>query len=248
MTIGSSLLFVVSIALTTCQFQFNNAGNGITLRILVPGKLSNGAKTVAAATSPRSLAHGDSVTVTITQQGATGGVQQTLPVGEKASLDFSFSLSSSGSYSVSAVMQDASGNILAQATTQFDVPTGNYPIVLPMYSNLLYDAVITDPTYGVEQLYDALGYPIAFSPMTYSYSADLSNALTSPATLTLMTVDPNAIISVTENISGTNYVDSHMGSVYTLSYNGTANSLVTIVVTGQNGAMQTYTVELYYPS
>ena len=117
--IGVFLLFSASIVLTTCQLQFNRStGNNLALQVL----------------NNKSLAGGASVMVTITQ-GATTIAQQTLPINGKTSVDFSFSLSSSGTYQVSAQLLDGSGNVLSQASTTVKIPMGNYPVVLTLASS-----------------------------------------------------------------------------------------------------------------
>ena len=234
------LLLSAFIMLTTCQLQFNKStGNSLALRLVLPGNASGGGKsTPALGSGAKSLANGTSVTVTITEEGTTFSTQQKVSINGKTSIDFSFSLSSSGTYDVSALMQDASGNTLAQATSKLTVPTGNYPVVLTMFSSLLLNAVLADSTSAT--------YPFSppFIPTTFSgYSAYLASNLVLPYTLTLTTLDPQATItSVTEKDDYSNiFVDSHTGSEYTLTLN-TYNNTVTIIVTAQDGTTQTYTM------
>jgi hypothetical protein len=185
------------------------------------------------------LGGGTNLTVTIIPpQGAT----QTLStsINGKSSIDFSFSLSSSGSYQVTAEMLDGSGTLLSTVSTQLTVPSGNYPVVLIMPSNLL-SAVLT--SFGSP-------WPLTppFSPTIYSYT---SNPFYPPFTLTLTTVDPNATItSVTESgfyPSGAPFtiVDTPTGSTYPLTLPGVPTTTVTIVVTAADGTTtQTYTMTL----
>jgi len=234
--IGVLLLFSAFILLNTCQLQFNkSAGNNVALRVVVPGGASGGGKSVPGS---KSLAFGASLTVTITQEGTTFSTQQTVSLNGNTSIDFSFSLPSSGTYDVSALMEDASGDTLAQNTTKLTVPAGSYPVVLTLYSSLLLDAVLADSSGAT--------YPFSplFSPTTYSgYGVYLLSNAYLPYTLTLTTVDPNATItSVTEKDDYSNiFVDSHTGSRYTLTLN-TYNNTVTILVTAQDGTTQTYTM------
>ncbi len=230
--IGVFLLFSAFILLTSCQLQFNRStGNNVALRVVVPGDASGGGK---SATGSKSLGGGTNVTVTITPQGTTGGSSQTLStsVDGKNSIDFSFALSSSGSYKVTADMLDGSGNLLSTVSTQLAVPTGNYPVVLKIPSNLLSGA-LTDST-GYNYLIGT------FSPTVYSYSI---YPYIPPYTLTLTTVDPNATItSVTEK--GNLVLPSSHG-VYTFSDSSPFPIPVIIVVTAADGtATETYTVTL----
>jgi len=245
--IGIFLLFSAFILLTTCQLQFNkSAGNSLALRVIIPGSPSGGGKSTPALPSgAKSLVNGTSLTVTISPpQGAT----QTLStsIDGKTSIDFSFSLSSSGTYQVTVDMLDGSENLLSTVSTKLTVPTGNYPVVLIMPSNLL-SAVLTDS--------NPTTYPFGFSPTTYTYSGASAINLPCiyyPLTLTLTTVDPNATItSVTEYWvdfvgSPTTVVDSHTGSTYTLTDTAGYDETVTIILTGQDGTTQTYTLSITY--
>jgi hypothetical protein len=232
--IGIFLLFSAFIVLTTCQLQFNKStGNNVALKVVVPGGVSGGGK---SAPGSKSLTNGTSLTVTINQEGTTFSTQQTVSIDGKTSIDFSFSLSSSGVYDVLAVMQDASGSTLAQMTTKLTVPTGNYPVVLTMMSPNLLNAVVADSTSAI--------YPFSppFGPTTYSGCvAFLSSNSVLPYTLTLTTLDPQATItSMTEN----GIPDPHNGSAYTLALPNNVNP-VTIVVTAQDGiTTQTYTMAI----
>jgi hypothetical protein len=230
--IGIFLLFSALVLLTTCQLQFNKStGNSLALRIIAPANSSVGARsTPALGTNAKDLGGGTSLTVMIT---APNGSQQTVStsIGGKTSIDFSFTLTSSGTYQVSANMLDGSGSLLSTASTQLTVPTGNYPVILKMPSNLL-SAVLT-----------SFGFPLPltppFSPTIYSYSV---SPYVSPYTLTLTTVDPNATItSVTEN--GNAVLPSSQG-VYTFN-DSTLPLPVIIVVTAADGTTtETYTVTL----
>ncbi len=220
---------------TTCQFQFNKLGSGITLRVVVPQNLSGGTRAAyASAAGARSLVGGASVTVTISPvngspvgAGPQAGTQtQTLPLNGESSLDFSFSLSS-GSYDASALMQDASGNNLIQMTTKFTVPTGNYPVVLTLFSNLLVSPVVAGPL-GTS----SFDKP-QFEPTTYDYST--LQYLGFPQTVTLTISDPKATITVTQN----GVPISPSGSDYTIP---TSTPAVIIVVTAADGSVSaTYT-------
>jgi len=231
--IGTLLLISIMVALTMCQMQFNRSnGNILDLRIIVPGIFSGGARsTPALGTSAKDLGGGTSLTVTvIPPQGST----QTLStsIDGKTSVDFSFNLSSAGSYQVSAQMRNGSGNLLSTVSAQLNVPTGNYPVVLNMPSNLLSAALI-----------DGTGYNYlasTFSPTIYSYSI---YPYAPPYTLTLTTVDPNATItSVTEK--GNPVLPSSHG-VYTFSDYSSFPIPVIIVVTAADGTTtETYTVTL----
>src|SRR5271157_5992743 len=115
--IGVLLLFAALIVLNTCQMQFNkSSGNNVALKVVVPGGASGGGKNVSGS---KSLAGGASLAVTITPQGTTGGSQQTVstPINGNSKVDFSFSLSSSGSYQVTADMLDGSGDLLSTVST-----------------------------------------------------------------------------------------------------------------------------------
>ena len=141
---GFVLLFSALVGLTTCQLQFNRAGNSVALRVLIPGKLSGMTRgAFATASTPRSLAGGASLTVTIMQEGGSSSEQQMVSLNGQTSIDFSFTVSSSGSYQISALLQDVNAKILAQRTAQVELPA-NYPVVLPLYSSLLSDVIVTD--------------------------------------------------------------------------------------------------------
>lgn len=127
--VGILLLFSAFIALTTCQLQFNKAGNALTLQILIPANASRGAENLA--TNAKSLAGGTSVTVKITTQaGATWANSGPIAINGKTSVDYTFLMPPSGTYQVSAQLLDGSGNVLSQASTTFTVPTQTNPVVL----------------------------------------------------------------------------------------------------------------------
>src|SRR5208283_4789833 len=93
--IGVLLLFAALIVLNTCQLQFNKSnGNNVALRVVVPGGPSGGGK---SAPGSKSLAFGASLAVTI-KQGTTIISQQTVSLNGGTSVDFSFSMPSSGTY------------------------------------------------------------------------------------------------------------------------------------------------------
>ncbi len=227
--IAASLLLSALVLLNTCQMQFNKSSGNVALRVVIPAGMTGGGKSVPGS---KSLTNGTTLTVTISQEGTSFTTQQTVPINGGSSIDFSFSLSSTGTYDVSAVMEDASGDTLAQNTTKLTVPAGNYPVILTMFSNLLLSAVITDASGAT------LTFNPSFSPTTTAYTIYYTQYY--PWTLTLTTVDPNATItSVTEY--GT--ADSHSGNVYTLQYNGNGDT-ATVLVTGEDGSTQTYTLNL----
>jgi hypothetical protein len=236
MATGAFLLVSAFVVLSTCQLQFNKStGNSLALSVVVPGGVSSGGKTIVAGA--RSLVNGASVTVTISQEGASFTTQQTVSLNGQASIDFSFSLTGNGVYDVLAVMQDSGGNTLAQSTTKLTVPAGDFPVVLTLTSPNLLNAVLAD------SLGNGISWTATFSPFTYSYN---SFAFTTnlPLTLTLTTVDPGASISVTEIDGTNNYTDSPSGSMYTLHYTGSLTDTVTVVVTAQNATTQTYAFQL----
>ena len=230
-TVGVFLSLSVLFMLTTCQLQFNkSSGNSVDLRVVVPGTASSGARSTAA-TNGKSLTNGTSLAMTITPQPGTSGSSQTFStsIDGKTTVDFSFSLSS-GSYQVLAQMLDASGTItLAQATTKLTVPAGNYPIVLTMYSSLLFSTVFTNGDVGSAPLV----FP-TFSPTTYSYTVDVSSDNTY---LTLTTVDPSATITVTQRGAAISPIS---GSVYAIP----EGYLTTVLVTASNGTASTYAITL----
>jgi hypothetical protein len=234
--IEALLLFSAFMVLTTCQLQFNkSAGNSLALQVKVPGTGSGGARgTPAVGANGKDIGGGASLTVTITPpQGAT----QTLsaPINGKSSIDFSLNLSSSGTYQVTADMHDGSGNLLSTGSTKFSVPMGNYPVVLTLPSNLLNVVLEAAGGYGDETLSPQ------FSPTTLSYSFTYDfDPL--PFTLLVTPVDPSATFTVTED----GITLSPTASGYTLTFNNSAASTVTVRVTGDNGiSIQTYTLTLY---
>jgi hypothetical protein len=239
--IGVLLLFAALIVLNTCQLQFNkSSGNNVALRVVVPGGMTGGGKSVPGS---KSLTNGTTLTVTINQEGTSFSTQQTAPIGGNSSFDFSFSLSSSGTYDVSAIMEDASEDILASAKTKLTVPSGNYPVVLAMYSNFLLNVVFADSYSPPDTI--ATGFiPPPFTTTTIYPSCDYYNP---PLTLTLTTVDPQATVtSVTESYNSIIVVDSHTGSTYTLTDISGYNDAVTILVKGQDGTTQTYVLTLNF--
>jgi hypothetical protein len=237
------LLFSGISLLTTCQFQFNkSAGNNVSLRIDVPQGGSSGAQTVAAA--PRSLAHGTTVSVTISQEGTAFTTQQTVSINGQTSIDLSFSLTSNGVYDVTAVMKDAGGSTFATGTTKLTVPAGNYPVVLSMHSNLLFSVAVTDNS-------GPLMVSPPFIPSVNSGYTFFAISYNPPYTLLLDAVDPGAAITVKE-FDGTNtYVNSSSGPAYPLQHYlpSTSSQEVSIVVTAQDGSStQTYTILAPYTS
>jgi len=62
------LLFCAFILLTTCQLQFNKAGNGLALRIVVPASSDGSTSIPALGANGKYLLGGTSVTVMITTQ------------------------------------------------------------------------------------------------------------------------------------------------------------------------------------
>ncbi len=226
------LTFSVVVALTTCQLQFNrSAGNNVALRVIVPGSVSSGGK---GALGAKDLGGGAILTVLIT---ASNGSQETLstPINGKSSIDFSFSLSSTGTYQVSVNMLDGSGNLLSTVSTQLTVPTGNYPVVLAMPSNLL-SAVLT--VFGGN---GPVAFPFGFSPTIYSYPSVSTRF--PPLTLTLTTVDPNATIALTVNGSA---VSPSLPGVYPLNIPLNTPIPIIAVVTGADGNLQSYAITLTY--
>ncbi len=245
-----ALLFTALILLTTCQLQFNKSnGNSLDLQVVVPGGASGGGK---GAPGSKSLSNGTTLALTITPQPGTSGSPQTFSqsIGGKTTVDFSLSLSF-GSYQVLAQMIDASGTItLAQAQTNLTVPSGNYPVVLPMYSSLLFNVVWANSRTPTP---DTIITGIIPSPFTDNIIADC-NASWPPMSLALTTVDPGATItSVTETYYSSaedqfvTVVDSHTGTTYALVWTASialGNDVVTILVTGQNGSTATYTLTI----
>jgi hypothetical protein len=237
--IGILVLLSALVLLGTCQLQFNNsAGNSVALQIVLPGNGSGGGKAILSGA--RSLAGGTSLAVTMT--GATGSQQQSVSINGQASIDISFSVSS-GTYQVTAQMFDGSGTILSIASAPLTVPTGNYPFVLTMPSNLLSATLVTGAT-----TFALL--PAAFSPTTYLYSGTKPVPLfAGPPTLTLTTVDPAATLTVTEAIGTFNFTllpaGSPSGSSCILDFGPDVSpAVVTITVTGQNGPVETYTMTI----
>ncbi len=240
---GVFLLFFVSIILTTCELQSNKAGNSLTLQILIPGSASGAAKsTRTLATNAKSLAGGASVQVTIlTEAGTPWQSSEPISTVGKTSVDYTFVLPPPGTYQVSASLFDGSGNLLAQASTSFKVPTQTNPVVLTLVNNAnLSNMVITDST-GTTYPYEP-----AFSPTTYTYDnaeAILPSPSSTTFTLTLTTQDPNA--TITSVLQDSNSL-SHTGSAYTLNFDGSEPETITIVVTAQDGTTtQTYTFTVY---
>jgi hypothetical protein len=237
-TIGIFLLLSALMLLTTCQLQLNSSsGNKLTLRIVIPGGAPGGGKSIGGGS--RSLAGGASLTVTISQEGTAFSTQQTASLSGQTSVDFSFSLSSTGTYDVLAVMNDALGDILSQATTKFTVPAGNYPVVLTMYSSLLSNAVLTDSNFTTFMLVPP------FSQTTFNYTGSTPPTYPgaiSPFTLTLTTVDPKATItSVTVN--STVVVPPSAPGVYTgFTLNYSSNTIIIVVTAVDGSTTQTYTM------
>jgi hypothetical protein len=229
----SVLLFSAFMVLTTCQLQFNKStGSSLALQVVIPGTASSGTRgTPAVGANGKDIAGGASLAVTITPP---QGAAQTLsaPINGKTSVDFSFNLFSSGTYQITAQMLDGSGNLLSTASTQANVPMGNYPVVLTMPSNLL-TAVLTEVSDGFQ-------YLPPFNPTTYDYA--FFNLNLGAYTLALTTVDSNATLAVTVNGSAV----SPTGSTYTFNLsNINTTYTVIIVVTAADGTTKaTYTITL----
>ncbi|MGA2480251.1 MAG: cadherin-like beta sandwich domain-containing protein, partial [Spirochaetia bacterium] len=140
--------------------------------------------------------------------------------------------------------EDAVGDILSQTTTKLTVPAGNYPVVLPMYSSLLSNAVFTGTDNYLAP--PTFAFVPTFSMTTFTYSGIVPepNYQFPPYALTLTTVDPQATItSVTVNgtpvsPSGTTYA---LPSLLLLSTN-----TIIIVVTAADGGTHTYTMTFLY--
>jgi len=131
--IGIPLLFFAFILLTTCQLQLNKAGNGFTLRVLIPGNADGTKSTPTLASNAKDLSGGTSVTVTIiTQTGSTWASSGLISIGGKTSVDYSVVLPPPGVYQVSAQLLDGSGNVVSQASTTFTVPSQTNLVVLTM--------------------------------------------------------------------------------------------------------------------
>ena len=244
------MLLAILILLNTCELQSNKAGNGLALRVNVPASIS-AHRIAAIATNARDIGgpSGANVQVTIlTGTGAPWDSSEPISTSGKTSVDFTFPLPPPGAYQASAQLLDATGTVLDQAgPTSFTVPPQTNPVVLTIPGANLYTMVFTSSS-SVDQLSNpTTGNPVTFSPIIYTYEILYPGA---PVTLTLTTVSPNATItSVTENIvSVGTFVDSPTDSVYTLSWGGGDPDTVTIVVTGQNGATQTYTINIVQPS
>ena len=118
------LLFSAFMILTTCQFQFNNEGKGLGIRLLVPASVSGGAR---SANGAKSLAGGTGVTLTITTQAGTQWATSPLLDINGSSVSYSFSLPPTGSYLASAELFGGSGSLISQASTPFSVPGPNQP-------------------------------------------------------------------------------------------------------------------------
>ncbi len=232
--IGVFLLLSAFSVLTTCQLQLNQS-KGLSLRVVnVPKSISSGARSVAAS-SPAGAKDitgpsGATVVVTIlTGTGAPWASSEPISTNGKTSVDFAVPLPPPGAYQTSAILQDASGNLLSQVgPTSFSVPSQTNPIVLTMPSNLL-TAVVTDASSGT-----VLSMSPAFSPVVYSgYIVFLGGN----ANLTLTTVDPSATITVLHNgpISPTS------PSVYPIPNDGFTTN---VTVTAPDGSTVTYTFDL----
>jgi hypothetical protein len=240
--------------LSTCQVQYTNSVNTLTVRFLIPAlPVQVTESTPTLATNAEGVAGGTSLTLTIlTQTGAAWASSASMPVRGKTSIDYSFVLPAPGAYQVSAQLQDGSGNLLSQVRTHFVVPTQTSPLVVVMPSNLL-NMVLTGR--GVVAPAPAYVFVPAFSPTTYNYTS-VTSALGPPTfewqpyTLTLTTIDPSATVSVTESNPGlsTPYIDlpagSPSGSSCRLHLNSNANTL-TIAVTGADAvSTQIYTIRI----
>ena len=214
------MLFSAFILLTTCQLQFNkSAGNNLALQIVAPESLPDGGN----SSDGKSLTNGTSVTVKISEEGTAFSTQQSVPIAGQTDVDVSFSLSSSGTYDVSATIQDASGYTFAKTTAKLTVPTGNYPVVLPMYSSLLSGAVVTDASSGVN-----IPLTPTFSPTQYSYTGYLFGN----AHLALTAADSSATITVTQQ----GIAISPIAGFYLIQNSGYPAD---VSVTAQNGTIST---------
>ena len=88
------------------------------------------------------------VVTILTGTGAPWASSEPISTNGKTSVDFAVPLPPPGAYQTSAILQDASGNLLSQVgPTSFSVPSQTNPIVLTMPSNLL-TAVVTDASSG----------------------------------------------------------------------------------------------------
>lgn len=183
------LLFSAFMILTTCQFQFNNEGKGLGIRLLVPASVSGGARSTNGA---KSLAGGTGVTLTITTQAGTQWATSPLLDINGSSVSYSFSLPPTGSYLASAELFGGSGSLISQASTPFSVPVQTNPVTLSVSSGQVvvsyFPAGPTNPSTAVSQGFtyaiNALGTPIVFQVN----NADSSNTLypfgSSPVTMT----------------------------------------------------------------
>ncbi len=229
------MLFSAFSMLATCELQ-SNQSKGLSLRVVnVPKSISSGARNVAAlsAASAKDIAGPGGATVVVTILTGTGAPwtsSEPISTNGKTSVDFAVPLPPPGAYQASAILQDASGNLLSQTgPTSFSVPTQTNPVVLTMPSNLL-SAVVTDAGTGT-----VLTMTPTFSPTVYSgYIALLGGN----AYLTLATVDPNATITVTQNGG---VISPTSPSVYLIPNSG---YLTVVLVTGSDGTTVTYTFNL----
>jgi len=237
--IGIPLLFSALVLLTTCQMQFNKSnGNSLDLRIVVPAVSSSGGKSSPTlGTNGKDLAGGASLAVTVTPP---QGAAQTLSasIGGKTSVDFSFTLSSSGSYQVMAQMMDGSGDLLSTMSTQLSVPTGNYPVVIALPSNLLNPSLFDDIN---EENPGGTLVSFGFSPTVYSYR--INNAFPTYS-LAPTTVDPIATITMTENGSPVLPSDG----VYLINDFSETVTVIIVVTTAGGPPPVTYTIVLNHIS
>ncbi len=234
--------------LATCELQ-SNQSKGLSLRVVnVPKSISSGARNVAAlsAASAKDIAGPGGATVVVTILTGTGAPwtsSEPISTNGKTSVDFAVPLPPPGAYQASAILQDASGNLLSQTgPTSFTVPTQTNPVVLTMPSNLL-GLVAIDSYFGT-----AASLSPTFSPTTYSgYSINVSDA----AYLTLTTVDPNATISVMQagvQVNLTSYTVYSTGSSLVgygpCQLDGTTSPVYITVSAADGTASTTYSIEI----
>ncbi len=256
--IGVSLLFFAFILLTTCQLQLNKAGNGFTLRVLIPGNASDGIKsTPTLASNAKDLSGGTSVTVTIiTQTGSTWASSGLISIGGKTSVDYSVVLPPPGVYQVSAQLLDGSGNVISQASTTFTVPSQTNLVVLTMTSaaplgggiQLAWSASISGPFTAITNGDYSVPYSNVYSdntwPQIYYYQITNTSSTESlgvgPATVTNNT---GSVFSV--NVPPTSPVPPSGTEIFEVQavYEGgnTYTETVTLKTTSTNPPDQTFT-------
>src|SRR5208282_3050577 len=220
--IGVFLVFFVSILLTTCELQLNKASNSLTLRILIPGSASGGARnTPTTATNAKSLAGGASVQVTIlTLAGAPWQSSESIPIGGKTSVDYTFVLPPPGTYQVSASLFDGSGNLLAQASTSFTVPTQTSPVVLTIVptSTILVSSIIVTSAGGV-------------TSMSYSSTLQMSAAI-----LPANAANQAVTWSLLDAVTGSAATGGTISSSGLLTADAPNGETVKVIATAQDGS------------